>query len=72
MPVMKGSNRPKTDHGHAANTPVMCAQACRFPPRVMSRVGATLNLNKELRMGKEHHQTQTADNITPLVSSNHS
>lgn len=63
--------RPKADHGHAANTPVMCAQVMSFFLLVPCRVsGATLKLNRELRMHKERYQTQSAENITPLVSSN--
>lgn len=36
----------------------------------MSRSGATLKLIRELRMHKKRYQTQSAENFTPLVSSN--
>lgn len=49
----------------------MCAQVMSFFLLVPCRVsGATLKLNRELRMDKERYQTQSAENITPLVSSN--
>jgi len=73
QPVVEGRNRPKADHGHAANAPVMCAQVMSLYLLTSCCVsGATLKPNKELRMDKERYQTQTAENIMPLVSSTYS
>lgn len=61
--------RPKSDHGHAANTPVLCAHVV-FPSSPVSRSGATLKLIRELSMHKKRYQTQSAENFTPPVASN--
>ena len=43
-----------------------------FPLASCRVSGATLKPIKELRMDKERYQTQTAENITPLVSPTYS
>ena len=68
-PVSIGRNRPKADHGHAVNAPVMWTQVMSFILLASRRVsGATLKPNKELRMEKEFYATPMAINITPDLS----
>ena len=73
LPVTTGRRRPKADHGHAVASSVMCTVVMSLFLLASCRVsGATLKPIKELRMDKERYQTQTAENITPLVPSTYS
>ena len=46
------------------------SKKCRFLPRPMSRFCGDTQANQGVRMDKERYQTQSAENITPLVASN--
>lgn len=73
LPVATDDSRPKADHGHAVASSVMCTAFMSLFLLASCRVsGAILKPIKELRMDKERYQTQTAENITPLLSSTYS